>query len=260
MAIKHDQKEPRKGHSLTICPWRMAALRIFGQPYLRFRHRIEYYGQENIPETGSFILVSNHPTYMDPLLIGVGTQRWIHWLAWDELWDWPFVGRWIGKLGAIPVNLEKPGAVILKQGLRVLRSGAPLGIFIEGGRSLTPKLNPPMPGAAMLALRTGTPILPVTISGAYKVWPIAKSTPNNGPLSVIYHPLLKIEKSRLRSKNSELALTQKLQDILEWPLRDDGGAFRPSQKMRKDRISLKGAFASAKTELESPVAVGTEQK
>jgi 1-acyl-sn-glycerol-3-phosphate acyltransferase len=257
MGTKADQNGPKKARSLFISPWRMAALRIFGIPYLRFRHRIEFYGQENVPKEGPFILVANHPTYMDPLLIGVGTMRWVHWLAWDELWDWPFVGNWIRNLGAIPVNLEKPGAVILKQGLRVLKSKAPLGIFFEGSRSTTAKLNPVMPGAAMLALRTGTPILPVTISGAYRVWPVSSPAPKNGPLSVLYHPLIKLEKMRERSKEAEDGLTERLKEIIEWPLRDDGRAFRFTQALRDEEMALKGVFSGVKTELETPVALGT---
>jgi 1-acyl-sn-glycerol-3-phosphate acyltransferase len=253
---KQGQNRQKRPRLPFISPWRMAALRIVGIPYFHLRHRVKYYGQQNIPSSGPFILVSNHPTYMDPFLIGLGTKRWIHWLAWDELWDWPIVGDWISQLGSIPVNLDKPGSVILKQGLRVLRNDAPLGIFFEGGRSTTPKLNATMPGAAMLAIRTGTTILPVTISGAYKVWPVTKASPQCGPLTVFYHPPLNIDENRIRSKGEEIDLTKRLHEIIEWPLRDDGRAFRPSHAFRHAQMALKGSFTSVKTELETPLKIG----
>jgi 1-acyl-sn-glycerol-3-phosphate acyltransferase len=207
--------------------WRCDVMRglSFG---LRLTNALRHYGQRNIPVSGPFMVVSNHPSYLDPVFIGHGMRPWIHWLCWDEAFEWPLVGPWVRGLGAIPVNLEKPGAIVMRGALQVLRERKALGIFFEGKRSDTPLLDPPQPGAASLALRTGTPILPVTISGAFRCWNRYRSWPRFGQVSVIFHRVIPVERERKRSREREEELTEELRRRIAAPLSEDGAAWRPT--------------------------------
>lgn len=232
-----DESRGRGGAELRYSKWRHDTLLVLGTLYFRLFHRIQYYGCHNIPKSGPCLVVSNHPTYMDPVIVELAMYpQHVYWLAWDEIFDWPVFGNWAYELGAIPLNLEKPRAETLKRGLQVLKKGEMLGVFFEGGRSETFGLNPPRSGAASIALRTGTNILPVTISGAQRCWPLDQGYPTPGRMSVVYHPVIEVEKKRGRKKADEKQLTDYLEKVIGQALNPDGSAFSPRQLRRSSNF------------------------
>jgi len=218
-------------------------IRSLGSPYFRLLHRYESLGEEHFPEGGPVIVISNHPTFWDPVLVGLGTKRAISWLAWDELLTWPG-GFLIPYLGAIPVATEAPGASSLRACYAVLKREAPLGMFFEGGRSSGPQLDPPHPGAAMIALRTGTPVLPVSVSGAWRCWPKTRALPRLGRIVVTYHPLIRVAQLRRRDRNVEEALTHAVAGCIREALPPDGRALNPrGWRRRGKQAAPRGAWS-----------------
>lgn len=147
----------------------------------------EHIDRHHIPKTGPAILVSNHPTFADPFLVAFGTQRWVSWLAFDEALEWPGAGHVMRLYHAIPLNTQKPEPSAIKTAYSTLAHGRILGVFCEGRRSSGFDLNEAVKsGAARLALRAGAPVVPVTISGARKAWPVG-GYPKPRKVVVRYH-------------------------------------------------------------------------
>ncbi|MDK2881931.1 MAG: 1-acyl-sn-glycerol-3-phosphate acyltransferase [Bacillota bacterium] len=135
-------------------------------------------GQEHFPEQGPVVLVANHASYLDPPALGVASPRRVYFMAKDELFQIPLFGRLLKGLGAFPVKRGTPDRRAFKRALEVLASGNVLGIFPEGTRSKTGELGPAEEGAAVLALRSGAPVVPAGICGMQ----------GSGPIKVIFGP------------------------------------------------------------------------
>lgn len=129
--------------------------------------RMEIRGAENIPPQGGVVLVSNHRSYWDPVVIGCAMPktRQIFFMAKHELFKVPLLGPAIIKLGAFPVKRGGADRSAIRTALSHLAEGRVVGIFPEGTRSKGEDMLEPHMGAAMLSTRTGSPVLPVAVIG-----------------------------------------------------------------------------------------------
>jgi len=131
------------------------------------RRRIE--GIEHIPPKGPLILVSNHLNNADPPVLTHTMPRRIVWMTKQELFDLPLIGWLFHVFGMIPVRRFEADLKALRRAQQVLRSGHVLGMFPEGTRSKGEGMKEGEPGTAVIALRTGAPVLPVAIWGTENV-------------------------------------------------------------------------------------------
>ena len=163
---------------------------------------VEYYGVEHVPDRGPVIIAGNHPSYLDPVLVGLPLRRQIKFMAWDALFRVPLLGLMIRALGAFPVDIGKgKGESAFREALRVLKEGEVLGIFPEGQRSESGPMGDLKLGVARLAVDTGAQVVPVTIGGAFRAWPKWKLFPKPAKIVVRFHPPLVLdEKERLERK------------------------------------------------------------
>lgn len=122
-------------------------------------------GRRNIPRRGPMIMAVNHLNLADPPLLMTIIPRHVIWLAKKELFDIPVFGLLYHSAGCISVRRTKADLHALRQSLQALDQGYMLGMFTEGTRSTGQGLQRGEPGTAILALRSGAPVLPVAIWG-----------------------------------------------------------------------------------------------
>src|SRR4030095_11472740 len=154
----------------------------------------KHHGTANIPSGGGLIIASNHQTYFDPFWLSIPINRPLRYLAWNEAFEWPLVGKIITLLGAWPLQVEGSDPAAIRRSLQWLRDGGVLVIFPEGARTTSEgSLMRFKAGAVRLAMEASVPILPVTIRGANRVWPRNQKLPRLAPVEIIYHPPRRIE-------------------------------------------------------------------
>lgn len=175
---------------LVLPKWALEIVRPVIGTLSRVLWRISHTGLENIPQSGGLIVAVNHQTYIDPFWVGYPIKRPLRFLAWDESFDWPVVGKLMGLLGAWPLQVEGSDPTPIRRSLQWLNEGGAVMIFPEGGRgrpdgSMIKFKN----GAVRMALEANVPILPVTIRGAHRVWPSTYRFPHFTKVKIIYHPL-----------------------------------------------------------------------
>jgi 1-acyl-sn-glycerol-3-phosphate acyltransferase len=137
-----------------------------------------------IPRTGPVILAANHASNADPVVIGAWLTprlgRRIHWLGKKELFDWPVLG-WIARDGGVhPVDRSAADVDAFRLARRILDEGHVLMVFPEGTRSPDGTLQQAKDGVAMLALRTGAPVVPIAVVDSDLRWPRAQRLPRPG--------------------------------------------------------------------------------
>jgi len=180
-------------------------LRVTLAPLVRVFFRLRGEGVENIPVRGPFILAANHVSYIDPLVLGATCPRAIHYIMLREFWEKPLLGRACRMAGAIPVDPHGSAAGTLRKAVAILRGGKVLGIFPEGGRSTDGSLQSAKGGAALLALKTGVPLLPAAIVGAERALPKGKALPRPCRVTVRYgRPISLPKPSSAREKKEFL--------------------------------------------------------
>jgi 1-acyl-sn-glycerol-3-phosphate acyltransferase len=137
--------------------------------------RVRVDGLENIPESGPVLVVINHCSNADGMLmIAYVIPRFGRRFAWPgkaEALRWPFFGFAMKQNGVFGVRRGAGDLEAFKIARQVLDEGRVLAIFPEGTRSRTGALQEAKEGATVLAARSGAPILPIAIAGSHRFWP-----------------------------------------------------------------------------------------
>ena len=136
----------------------------------KFFFRLKVTGQKNIPQDGPFIIVANHSSLLDPVILGVSVRPKVIFVAAAYLFKIGWLGYLLRKANSIPVQGENDISS-LKRALKILQKGGVLGIFPEGGVDRQKDDLPIKAGAAFLATSVGVPIVAIRIKGADKALP-----------------------------------------------------------------------------------------
>ena len=135
--------------------------------HLVCRYRVS--GREHVPTKGALLIVANHLSWFDPLLLSLITTRRVWFFTKAEMFGWPIVG-WLCKItGQIPVHRGEGDRVALERALSYLREGRAIVFFPEGTVERQEQMIAAHPGIAMLALRSGATLLPVAHTGTRRV-------------------------------------------------------------------------------------------
>jgi 1-acyl-sn-glycerol-3-phosphate acyltransferase len=131
-------------------------------------------GIENLRKHPVAVYAANHTSYMDTPVVFAGLPFQFRILAKKELWPIAFIGWYLDRSGQIPIDTRNPRATLssLAVGVKALRSGMPLFVFPEGGRTPNGELQSFLSGAAYLAIRAQVPLVPIALSGVYHLLPI----------------------------------------------------------------------------------------
>ncbi|MBX7167820.1 MAG: 1-acyl-sn-glycerol-3-phosphate acyltransferase [Pirellulales bacterium] len=146
--------------------------------------RLRWSGRDQVPRTGALLILSNHQSHLDPVLIGIACPRVLSFLARDSLFRFRPFAWWISGLGAIPIDRDGTGLTGLKQTLRRLKDEEAVLIFPEGTRTFSGDVAPLKPGFSMLARRGTVTLLPMAIDGAHRAWPRTRGFPLPAPVQV----------------------------------------------------------------------------
>jgi 1-acyl-sn-glycerol-3-phosphate acyltransferase len=157
-------------------------------------YRIETIGLENFPKDGGVLVCSNHIDNFDPPVVGITSPRPVHFMAKEELFSVPVLGKIVPHLNAFPVKRGMSDREALRKGLSILKEGKVLGLFPEGTRSKTGELGKGLAGAGFFALRTDAKVIPCAIIGPYKSF---------GKLKVVYGKPIPMDELRTSKASAE---------------------------------------------------------
>ncbi len=164
--------------------------------------RVEVINREKIPQKGPALLCANHNTFLDMFLLGYKLDRWIYWMAKEELFKNPIAGFLFKKLGAFSVKRGAADVGSIKNAYRLLEEGKIVGIFPQGTRRHAGGAGRVKSGAAMIAANAGVPIIPATVKGTYKLF--SKMTVNFGDPFMISKHEDKLTKEELAEISTDI--------------------------------------------------------
>lgn len=124
---------------------------------------VNYYGTENIPKNQGCIICCNHRSNWDPILISKPINTYLYFMAKEELFRCHFFGWILKKLGAFPVARGKKDTSAIVTSTKLINNNNFVVIFPEGTRSKNGEFLKPKAGAALIAYKTNTNILPIRI-------------------------------------------------------------------------------------------------
>ena len=154
--------------------WHWLVIQFFMRNILTLFNRYRARGLDRIPETGGGLVVVNHQSFLDPLLVGLPLQRPVSYVARDTLFPVPFIGWVLRNTYVMPINRDAGGTEVVRKSVKRMQDGFLVGVFPEGTRSRDGVLGELKPGLIALARRGKVPIYPVGISGAYRAMPRGK--------------------------------------------------------------------------------------
>jgi 1-acyl-sn-glycerol-3-phosphate acyltransferase len=172
-------------------------------------------GLELLPASGPYLIAANHHNYLDGIVLGVAAPEPISFLVMPRVWRatplHPMLHRHIG---SIPIDLGRADVSALRRALQTLEAGKVVGIFPEGPFSVRGRLEPGLPGVALLALRSGVPVVPAGIRGTYEALAGRRGhIPRRVPLAVRFGPARCFSDDASHDRRSaRLSVTRRIMD------------------------------------------------
>jgi 1-acyl-sn-glycerol-3-phosphate acyltransferase len=144
-------------------------------------------GKEKLNPREPAVYASNHLSYMDTPALFASLPFQFRILARASLWKIPFVGWYLHRSGQVPIDASSSRSAIagLLRGVKALKSGLPLFVFPEGGRTPDGTLQPMASGTAFMAIRAGVPLVPLALIGTYELLPMHCYSLRPRPLKII---------------------------------------------------------------------------
>lgn len=149
--------------------------------FFTFGFSLRRSGWRNMPRTGPVLVLANHQSMFDPVLVGLSSRRYLSYLARSSLFEQPVLAPIIRSLNAIPIDrtMGKDG---IQAVLDALGKGRAVLMFPEGERTYTGEVQPLKPGVSLLIKRVTCPIVPVGIAGCFAAWSRFHTLPHPSPL------------------------------------------------------------------------------
>lgn len=167
-------------------PWGYWLVRKLCQAFLLVLYRYRVEGREKFPVEGPVLLLSNHQSYLDPIVIAAAAPRRLRALARESLFRFgPFA--WIIRyLGAIPVGSAGATLSSMRATFQHLDRGTAMLIFAEGTRTEDGNLAEIKPGILTLLRRRKPTIVPMALDGSFQAWPRQNKWPRLGRIAVVF--------------------------------------------------------------------------
>lgn len=150
-------------------PWK--SLQALARLLTTLLFDLQVYGRKNVPARGGALIVSNHQSYLDPVLLAVRLHRPLNYIAKSELFRNPF-SAWVLRsvFNAFPVRQGAGDVSAVKETIQRLREGHLLNLFPEGARTLDGEISRIERGVALIVRRARVPVVPAVIVGSFEAW------------------------------------------------------------------------------------------
>ncbi|MCX7927901.1 MAG: 1-acyl-sn-glycerol-3-phosphate acyltransferase [Candidatus Omnitrophica bacterium] len=146
--------------------------------FFKLYSRLRIEGRENLPSKTNFIIVANHTSFLDPLVMMAATRKMIYCIAMRDIYKFAWMRWFLKAVKTIPSGSASAKAITL------LEQNKNVGLFPEGGVSRDGLLREFRRGAALLAYKTGRPVVPCAILGTYQALPFGKVIPKPSSITV----------------------------------------------------------------------------
>ena len=185
--------------------------------WFKLCYRFRAYGAEHVPTTGPVLLLSNHQSFLDPIIVNLGIpHRQCVPLARRPLWKSAIYRALVVPFDAIPVDQEGPGDLrAMKTCIETLKKGHAMMLFPEGARSHDGQVQPFEAGLMLLVKRAKPTVVPVALEGAFRVWPRNGGKPHAfGRIACKYgQPISADELLALESDDARELLRQRVEAL-----------------------------------------------
>jgi 1-acyl-sn-glycerol-3-phosphate acyltransferase len=176
--------------------------------------RLETYGAERVPAAGGLVVAANHFSWVDPPALGAASPRTLYFMAKVEVHAIPGLGQLMRSFGAFPVRRGESDRDAVRTMREIVREGGALGMFAEGTRQQSGIPGSVQPGAAMVAINEGVPLVPAAIHGS-QFW-----RPGNfAPVSVAWGEPMTFDglpRGGRGYKEASLEVERKLRELWDW--------------------------------------------
>ncbi len=177
-----DEKLPHPTNRNCVWLFIQVVLRAFFALWLKYRAR----GAENVPRDGGGLVIANHQSFLDPLLVAAPFERPISYVARDTLFPVPIIGWILRKTYVMPINRSAASTASIHRSVQRVEHGFLVGIFPEGTRTRDGSVGEFKPGFVSLIRRSRAAVYPVGIAGAFEAYPKGVLFPRRQQVCVVY--------------------------------------------------------------------------
>jgi 1-acyl-sn-glycerol-3-phosphate acyltransferase len=175
---------------------------------------LRVYGAERVPREGGLVVAANHFSWIDPPALGAASPRTLYYMAKMEAHRVPGLGQLMRSFGAFSVRRGESDRDAVRTMRQIVRDGHALGMFAEGTRQRSGVPGPVQPGAAMVAITEGVPVVPAAIHGSH-TWRLG----NFEPVSVAWGQPLTFDglpRGGRGYKEASVEIERELRRLWQW--------------------------------------------
>lgn len=184
-------------------------------PFVRLYLGLQRVGLSHVPRRGPLIVVCNHVSYMDAILLGSAVPRPVRFMVLQWMYDLLFIRWFYWGMGTVPVQADGRDRNAIRSAIKALDRGHAVGIFPEGTRSPDGRVGETRPGAAMLAALSGAPVVPAFIDGGRESMPVGARFPAPARVQVRFGPPLLYRRDEMkRDRNGMRKFAQTIEDAI----------------------------------------------
>ena len=181
--------------------------------------RIRVFNRHHEPTSGSVLYISNHQSFMDPMLGTCMLQRPISYMARDSLFHPRLFAWYIRSLNTFPVHRGTADTGAVREAMRRLKARGQLMVFPEGTRTRDGRIGPLLPGVSLLARRAADWVVPMVIDGAFEAWPRTRRLPGPGYVVVQYGRPISQAKARAMKPRAFMAYVRREMIVIQSDIR-----------------------------------------
>lgn len=152
----------------------------------RLAFRLERYGEAQVPLTGPVLFISNHQSYLDPILCGISIHRELDYIARESLFKNRYFGWLIRSVNAFPIQRDQADIAAIRSIITRLEAGRAIVLYPEGTRSSDGSIRTIKSGFDLIARKAKPTVVPVIIDGAFEAWPRTQKLPSPKKIRVCF--------------------------------------------------------------------------